>query len=422
MRTLIYGLLMLFATVCLALIAKQYPGYVLIDVGGWTVETTLVLALLLIVIVFVAIYYVLRIFSGLWRMPREFQQWQSIRQAQRSHEALTRGLIELAEGKWQAAEKSVLKFARHGQVSLLNYLAAARAAQGQGAYDRRDAYLRDAHQQMPSADIAIDLTQAELQLNQGQLEQALASLRRLQQLSPKHRQILNMLALLYAELKDWASLIDLFPELRRRNALPAEQLERLEESAYLALLQQVPAKNHKALVDFWYRVPQRVQQKSLVLAPFIKALIESDGGDLAEPMLRNALKREWNESLVNYYGRVKAVDSKSQLSHAESWLAKHPNNPTLLLCLGRLSLRAGLWGKARGYLEASIGAGHLAEAYNELGHLLDKLGETDAARRYFREGLKHTPGCEQSVPIKMSKAELEHNKPPKPPSLIASGS
>ena len=59
----------------------------------------------------------------------------------------------------------------------------------------------------------------------------------------------------------------------------------------------------------------------------------------------------------------------------------------LLLCLGRLSARDRLWGKARDYFESSYRVEHSAEVCAELGRLLTELGEPKVAAAYFREGL-----------------------------------
>jgi HemY protein len=72
---------------------------------------------------------------------------------------------------------------------------------------------------------------------------------------------------------------------------------------------------------------------------------------------------------------------------AESWLAAHPDEPELLLCLGRLSARDKLWGKARDYFESSYRLQRSAEVCAELGRLLTGLGEPKVAAAYFREGL-----------------------------------
>jgi HemY protein len=297
---------------------------------------------------------------------------------------------------------------------LLNYLAAARAAQEQGAYERRDDYLKSAHHTTPNADIAVGLTQAQLQLDQNQLEQALATLRRLQQLDPKHKQVLKTLARLYMDLADWEHVVEIIPALRKRKIFPDAHIDQMEQSAYSALLDQAARQQEqKPLQDLWYRIPQAMQEKEIITVKYIGYLFSVGAGDLAESLIRNALRRYWSEPLVRYYGLLKSADTKAQLAHAETWLGNHENNGVLLLTLGRLCLRNGLWGKARSYLEASVGAAQLPEAYNELGFLLEQMGEADKAIECYRQGLLNAPGCETSVArdVKVPQLEYKAGKP-----------
>ena len=59
-----------------------------------------------------------------------------------------------------------------------------------------------------------------------------------------------------------------------------------------------------------------------------------------------------------------------------------------MLTLGRLCLKSKLWGKARSYLEASIGAKPTTPAYHELGVLLERMGETERATACYKAGLE----------------------------------
>jgi HemY protein len=99
------------------------------------------------------------------------------------------------------------------------------------------------------------------------------------------------------------------------------------------------------------------------------------------------LNKQWDTELVRLYGRIKSPDAASRLSVAEGWLKAQPKDPELLLTLARLCLQNRLWGKARSYLEASIGILPKVEAYQELGLLLEQLGEPDKALECFRTGL-----------------------------------
>ena len=409
MKKLVIILFILAAAIWVTLLALEDPGYVLIDVKGYTIESSLVFTVIVLLLAFVVLHLLVRFYGNVKSVGKGYRLWRIRRTSDKANEYLVKGLLELSEGKWSEAEKDVLKYAGNNQPSLLNYLAAARAAQEQGAYERRDLYLKDAHQTAPNADIAVGLTQAQLQLDQNQMEQALATLRRLQQLDPKHKQVLKTLARLYRDLGDWEHVVEIIPSLRKRKIFTDSYVDQMEESAYLALLEQAARQGEqKALQDLWYRVPQSAQEKELIMVKYIGYLFIVGGSDLAEPLIRNALRKYWSEPLVRYYGLLKSPDPKAQLNYAETWLSNHENNAVLLLTLGRLCLRNGLWGKARSYLEASVGAGRLPEAYNELGYLLEKMGENGKAIECYRHGLLNAQGCETSVARDVKVPELEH--------------
>ena len=116
-------------------------------------------------------------------------------------------------------------------------------------------------------------------------------------------------------------------------------------------------------------------------------LIRTDQQEKAEKELVAALKAEWRGPLVRLYGLVEGPDGTKQLKRAEGWLAKHGEDPDLLLAAARLCLRNELWGKARSYLETVLSLRPSPEAYQVYGRLLNQLGETDAAADAFRDGL-----------------------------------
>ena len=401
MKLLIFGLLTLVGAVVAARWLMEDPGYVLIAVGPWTVETTLAVAAVVALLAFVAAYFCVRLGVRVFGLPRGVLQWSKNHREAKAQRALTRGLTALAEGDWQVAERSVLKFTHDSQTPLLNYLAAARAAQELGAEERRDRYLTLAYQQAPTAKIAVGLTQAELQLRHQQWEQALASLRHLQQLAPRHPRVLAALAGLYRELGDWASFLELLPILHKRQVLPKQALEDLERQAHVAQL----TAGERDVREIWSRIPKAMQDDTEVLAVYVEQLMKQGDSDLAEPLLRRALKRQRNDTLMLLYGKVDGADPAGQLVQAESWLVGHKQDAANLLTAGRLALRGKLWGKARGYLEASVNIRPSAEAYNELGNLLEQLGEQEAALENYRCGLRLLPGCAQPVAIRVSAAE-----------------
>jgi HemY protein len=387
MKRLFLLLLVLIAVVSGALLALRDTGYVLIRYGTLSVESSLTLAVLVIAVGFVVGYYLLRFIVGMLGLPRRLRDWRQRRQVQRARLSLQRGMIDLAEGHWEKAEKSLQKV-RHSDMPLMNYLGAARAAQQLGAHERRDEYLKLAHLSMPSADIAVGLAQAELQIAHHQLEQALATLTRLHGIAPKHGYILKLLMRLYRELRDWERLRELLPELRKRGVGSNAELDETESEMHLALLEQsAQARDLSALQLTWNRIARNVREQERVLCSYARHLITLEANAAAEPLIRDALKNRWSEELVYLYGTLAGPDPARQLANAEAWLKTQGKNPVLLLTLGRLSKRNHLWGKARAYLEASLGIRPRAATYQELGGLLEQLKDKEAALQCYRKGM-----------------------------------
>ena len=95
------------------------------------------------------------------------KNWFRFRREHQLYSKTQLGLAALIEGRWKKAERLLLAGANKTIEPLINYLAAAKAAQEQGAHDRRDLYIHKAYQLVPHAELAIGLMQAELEFKQG---------------------------------------------------------------------------------------------------------------------------------------------------------------------------------------------------------------------------------------------------------------
>jgi HemY protein len=411
MRSLLKIWLFVLAGAGIGVVLSQDSGYVLLSFGNYTIEMSLALLLLMLAALFAALYFGIRMVVRTLHLPADVREWKQKRGSRLAQQAMTRGLLEMSEGNWRGAEKRLVRFADRSETPLLNYLAAARAAQLQGAHDRRDGYIRLAHEAMPSADIAVSLTQAELQLADHQLEQALTTIQHLRSVAPKHTYVLRLLRRLYEQLGDWEHLRELLPELRRRKVEDEADLTLLEIRTHRALLEQAfLADDERRLNMAWADVPRGLREHPQLLGDYAGYLQEAGQDAKAEKLLRDALKKNWDAGLVESYGLLETPEPGKQLSQMERLLADHPDDATLLLTLGRLSLRAQLWGKARGYLEACIGRNGPAQAYRELGQLLERMREPDKAIEIYRRGLSGTGGPEP-VPLPAEIGSAKANRP-----------
>ena len=142
-----------------------------------------------------------------------------------------------------------------------------------------------------------------------------------------------------------------------------------------------------AVCDTWHKLPAAVRADPEMIRSYSGLLVSLGGDALAEKTILRELKKRWDPTLVRFYGFVESADVRRQLARGEAWLADHPEDAQLFLCLGRLAARDKLWGKSRDYFEKSYRLQRSAETCAELGRLLDGLGESKVAAAYFREGL-----------------------------------
>jgi len=391
MKRLILAILL--ATVLAVLIGVialyKGPGYVVFSFAEYTVETSFIFMLGFAATAFFIFYYLLRIASRLLHIPGYMNRRHSERQSERSRSALVKGLIEMSEGRFEQAEKILLKHVELSDTSLLNYLMAARSAQQLGAYDRRDEYLRLAHESMPSADIAIGITQAELQLSHQQYEQALATLNHLSTVAPKHGYVKKLLARVYQQLGDWDSLSPVLNDVRKLKALKDDKLDSAELESYFGMLKNSVKYADVAKAEkIWQQIPKRLKSNADLILLYVNHLHKHDKENDAEVLIRNHLSHQWNSELALMYAKLNSDDCKKQLETAETWLHNQQRNAVLLLVLGKLCLKCQLWGKARSYFETSISIKPLAESYLELARLLEeKMDSPEEAQKMYQLGL-----------------------------------
>jgi len=316
------------------------------------------------------------------------------RLTEKARHSLEQGLIELAEGRFEKAEKILLRKVEHNENALLAYLAAARAAQYQGAHDRRDDYIRRAHQSAPDADIAIGLTQAELQMDHNQFLQALATLNHLNVLSPQHPYVLKLLAETHHKLADWENLRELLPDVKTAGAISDQKLLSLEVDTWCGLMSNCSiTENIDLLTQLWDIMPRNMKTIPEVVDYYAAELIKLHAAGEAEKVLRDFLSNNWAESSVILYAELDVMASEEQISTVEGWLQEHQHNEHLLYALGKMCMSKSLWGPARTYLEASLSVKPMPVTYLKLAQLLeDHLEDRQQAQDYYRQGLHMLSG------------------------------
>ncbi|PKM35841.1 MAG: heme biosynthesis protein HemY, partial [Gammaproteobacteria bacterium HGW-Gammaproteobacteria-10] len=244
MKNIIFFLGSLFIAIAVAFGIHSWfsryddPGYVLIGIGHWSLETSLLVLGITLVIAFFLFYMFFRLLGWLLRLPGKVKSHGQSVKYNRSQEALIAGLVDSAEGNWEKAEKILIKHASHSGAPLIHYLTAARAAQSRGAIEKRDEYLRIAAERSPGSDIAVGLTQAEMHLSEQQFDQALDTLKKLHSINPGHASVLKLLHQTYRQLGDWEAIRKIIPSMNKSKVLMETEIKLLEAEVFSGLLRQ----------------------------------------------------------------------------------------------------------------------------------------------------------------------------------------
>ncbi len=369
-------------------------GYVLIGIEQWSLETSLFVFLGILVVIFLALYILFRLSGWMFRLPKQIKKRVATNKLAISQQALIKGLVDSAEGNWEDAENILIKHASHSGAPLIHYLTAARAAQSRGAFDKRDEYLQFAAEHGNDAEIAVGLTQAELNLSGDQYEEALETLTRLHSLNPKQANVLRLLHLTYQKLEDWQALRSLIPSLDTQKVLLEAELKLLEAKVFSNLLKQAAEqKDRQTLQTLWVEMPLSIKVMRGVAAIYFAAMIDVGAGASIEDELVKALSANWSETLLVLFGNVQSVDPVLQLETAERWLIGHANDAVLLMVLGKLSSQRTDYAKAQRYLQQSIAIEPSVQGYRLLGDLALNQGDANSASQCYKLGLELAAGA-----------------------------
>lgn len=369
--------------------SSNNPGYVLIGIGHWSLETTLIFFLVSLGFLFIIFYCSLRLLIWLFKLPGRLKSRGTNIKFNRSQEALIAGLVDSAEGNFEKAENVLIKHASHSGAPLIHYLTAARAAQSRGAFDKRDEYLQAAAAKAPDSGIAIGLTQAELHLSGKQFGEALETLSKLHTINPGHATVLKLLHQTYQHIGDWDSIRKLIPSLHTNKVLMEAEIKLLETETFSSLLKQYAEKGNTDDIELlWSEVPGDIKDMPGVNAIYFAAMIEMGASSKIEPDLEKVLSKNWNETLLVLYGAIQSDDCFKQLKMAELWLEHHQDDAVLLTVLGKLSIKCQEFEQAVKFLSRSLAIEPTVQAYQLLGDLSFLEGDKDRACKLYKSGLE----------------------------------
>ena len=386
-RALIAFMLVAAAAVTLALLFRVNTGYVLFVAPPYRIELSQNAFIILLILLFLALYAVIRAAVRLAKLPAQVREGRHRRQLERFRNRQDAAVVALLEGRHGKARQFAQEALAIPQSTPVAALVGARAAIEMRDFQGAAAMLERPDTHATNLAVPRLMLEAELALERGQPAEALARLAELRREAGLHTaaQRLELRALTAAGRP--AEVPALVDQLVKRKVYDAKQGELLRGSAHADALAGF-AHDASGLRSYWARIPESDRLQSKVARAAARSFLSAGADREAADLLARSLDRHWDPRLVLLYADCRPPDAKRQLEIAERWLVTHNQDAVLLHALGRLCERSELWGKAQTYLEASLALDNHWRTHVALGELFTKLGRRDEAQAHLGAALR----------------------------------
>ncbi|HET9578807.1 MAG TPA: heme biosynthesis HemY N-terminal domain-containing protein [Usitatibacter sp.] len=383
MRFAIWSIVLAAVAVGVALFARNSTGFVVIVAAPYRIELSLNLLVFLVVAGYFAFYMLARLVTTLVAIPARVRAYREERVRLRMRQSLNDALLAFFQGRYASAEKSAAAALVDDETKGVAAIIAARSAHELGRFNEREQFLDQAKGSTPELDQARLTTLADLLVSQGRHEEALAVLKDLSARDSRNLRLLRLRLQAEQALRQWDEMLATLSSLVKLGGIGPAEASAARRAAHLGNLNR-KAQDAAALAAYWKQLPAEMRLDPAVAATAARYHLALGGNTEAQTIIEQALEREWNSSLVALYGEAAGADALPQIERAEKWLRAHARDPALLLALGKLCMKQGLWGKAQSYIEASLALEPTHDGHMTLAALMEQIGKPQEAVQHFR--------------------------------------
>lgn len=391
MLRVLFLFLVLIASVVVGPMLAGHQGYVLIQTDNYNVETSVTGLVIMAVLLFVVLLAIEWILRRIFRTGARTRGWFLGRKRSRARKQTKAALIKLAEGDYKQVEKLLTRNADHAEQPVVNYLLAAEAAQQRGDDFRTNQYLERAAEAADTDQLPVDITRVRIQLAQGENHAARHGVDRLLNQAPRHPEVLRLAEQAYLRTGAFASLLEILPSMGKINLHTEAELQALQQQAYIGLMNQAMADEGSDGLKRWWKDQSRKTRHEVPLQiAMVEHLIECNDHEMAQEIVLDSLKRQYDERLVLLIPRLKSGNPEQLEKALRQQIKQHGATPLLNSTLGQLLMKHGEWQQAADAFREALKQRPDAYDYAWLADVLDKLHRSDEAAQMRREGLMLT--------------------------------
>jgi HemY protein len=340
-----------------AVLLAEHPGAVTLEFGGWRVDTSFAVLLVIVAAIAALTALVYRGWLFLRRAPKNLDRaWQAKRRRQ-GYRALTRGMVAVAAGDADEARRQARRADALLDEPPLTMLVSAQAAQMNGDDKAAEKFFAAMTERPETEFLGVRGLMGQA-MTRGDTGAALALARRAYRLKPKSAWVASRMFDLQAREGLWLDARVTCDDLVRHRLLDGAEARRRKAVLNHQLgLEAERAGNTEEAIAYL----SEARKLAPGFAPAVTALARllAAEGKLrrAAALVEEAWAAEPHPDLLGSYLAASQATSAIERVRATQRLARRqPDHPETRIALARASLEARLWGEARRHLEAAVAA------------------------------------------------------------------
>ena len=384
------------------------PGYLLVRYGSVVLETSIAIAVLILVVgIWVSIWVVQLLRRGL-RTTTRLADWQHSKAMLAQHEQQKRALLATLGGDWEQsfkalhAEDQILSDSAEAQQRrFIRTALAAHTAHARGDFAERDRVLRASKNVVLELPTLGPLLVAQWYLESGDIKNASKPLHQVLAVSKKNARAWSMLASVHIASKDWEEAEKCWAMLKklgqpyytglRFHAFDFQRQDVFANpiAADSLMLAKLSARRAGALKEYQELAP--AQRRNIAfLTAWARELGVSQRGSEGAAVLAAALDEAWDPSVFSQWSELALAAPEDGLQRASGWAKGRTQDAHIQEVLGLLASHSEQWATAKDHFEAALKllpekAHAKVRLYRQLGSVWRSLGDDHRALQYFSQ-------------------------------------
>ena len=384
------------------------PGYLLVRYGGVVLETSIAIAVLILVVgIWVSIWVVQLLRRGLKTTTR-LADWQHSKAMLAQHQQQKKALLATLGGDWEQSFKALhpedqilSDSAEAQQRRFIRTALAAHTAHARGDFAERDRVLRASKNVLLQLPTLGPLLVAQWCLESGDIKNASKPLHQVLAVSKKNARAWSMLASVHIASKDWEEAEKCWAMLKklgqpyytglRFHAFDFQRQDVFANpiAADSLMLAKLLARRAGALKEYQELAPAQRRNIAFLIA-WARELGVSQRGSEGAAVLAAALDEAWDASVFSQWSELALAAPEDGLQRASGWARGRTQDAHVQEVLGLLASHSEQWATAKDHFEAALKllpekAHAKVRLYRQLGSVWRSLGDDHRALQYFSQ-------------------------------------